>query len=89
VARSAQIEVLADSACDKLVLRENVDAVVAGAGSSARLLSQRLGLLGKGTGHALRGLLLELVADRLGRAGDELAIFVHGALHKPVVITRA
>jgi len=49
VAGNAQVEVIAGRASDKLVLRQNIHAVVASAGRHAGLLGKGLGLFLKGT----------------------------------------
>jgi hypothetical protein len=90
VARNAQVKVLAGLASNKLVLRKNVDTVVASASGHARLLRQSLGLLAKGAGNRdlLLDALLSLAADALSGAGDDLTVF-NATLDQPVTFTRA
>jgi hypothetical protein len=74
VARDAQVEVIASCASDKLVLRQNIHAVVASAGRHARLLGKRLGLLLKGTGNL--GLDVFLDSGAHARAVDHLTRYL-------------
>jgi len=96
VAIDAQVEVLTRLASDELVLRKNIDAVVASASGHARRLgcfnSRHAGLGLRAKGASDRDLLLDalliLAADALSGAGDDLAVF-NAALDQPVTLTRA
>jgi len=95
VARNAQVKVLTSLARDELVLRKDIDAVVASASGHLHCLFESghaaLGLLaaiGASDRDLLLDALLGLAANALSGAGDNLAVF-NAALDQPVTFTRA